>query len=143
VITFTATIFSLIALYFWIVFSYLPKFMKNRDPYAVKNWLRFYNIFQIIACSVFVVMTYNLGFDYRFIWKCESFDFIGREGRIKILLGLFLFLSLRVFEFSETFVFMLRKKLNQASFLHMYHHVSTVLLMWVFIVFDTGKVENG
>jgi GNS1/SUR4 family len=113
--------------------------MKDKLPYNVTNWLRFYNIFQVIACTVFVVRTYNLGFDFRFLWRCESFDFLNENARLEIQIGLWCFLLLRIFEFSETIVFVLRKKKNQASFLHIYHHVSTVVLMWVFITFDTGE----
>lgn len=137
-LVFTIVLLALICGYLWIIFSVLPKFMKDKLPYSVSNWLRFYNVFQVIACTVFVVRTYNLGFDSRFLWRCESFDFLDDGARLEIKIGLWFFLLLRIFEFSETMVFLLRKKKNQASFLHLYHHVSTVILMWVFITFDTG-----
>lgn len=135
----TIVLLGLIGIYLWIIFVLGPKFMKDKLPYNVTNWLRFYNIFQVIACSVFVVRTYNLGFDFRFLWKCESFSFLSENARLEIQIGLWCFLLLRILELSETIVFVLRKKKNQASFLHIYHHVSTVILMWVFITFDTGE----
>lgn len=46
---------------------------------------------------------------------------------------------LKVFELSDTFIFVLRKKYNQASFLHIYHHASTVLLSWIACKFVPGK----
>lgn len=37
---------------------------------------------------------------------------------------------LKLIDLVETVVFVLRKKQEQISFLHVYHHVSTILLMW-------------
>lgn len=125
--------------YFWFVFYQGPKMMKDRRPYNVTNILRIYNVFQVIACSIFVYRTFSMGFDFRFLWKCESFDFLTDGERLELKIGTWCFLLLRMFEFVETIFFILRKKGNQASFLHVYHHITVVLLMWVYITFDTGK----
>lgn len=37
---------------------------------------------------------------------------------------------LKLIDLVETVVFVLRKKQEQISFLHVYHHVSTILLIW-------------
>lgn len=117
--------------------------MKDRPPYKLKNTIRVYNIFQIFACTVFVTKTYMLGFDFRFLWRCEKFSFLSDRDIAELYFGTWMFLLLRLFEFVETIFFILRKKNNQASFLHIYHHVSTVILMWIFITFDTGKILSG
>lgn len=36
------------------------------------------------------------------------------------------------FEFTETIIFVLRKKVNQISYLHVYHHISTFIFAWFF-----------
>lgn len=113
--------------------------MKNRQPYNLLNIIRGYNIFQLIACSVFVIQSYMFGFDFRFLWRCQSFEFLTQAEQDMVNLGTWFFLGLRILEFIETVFFILRKKKNQASFLHIYHHISTVLLMYVYLVFDTGE----
>lgn len=45
----------------------------------------------------------------------------------------------RMAELSETVFFILRKKTNQVSKLHVYHHVSTVLFFWSFVKYNAGK----
>jgi len=40
-------------------------------------------------------------------------------------------LLLKVIDLSETIVFVLRKKDRQISFLHTYHHISTVIYAWL------------
>ncbi|XP_078050772.1 very long chain fatty acid elongase 4-like [Augochlora pura] len=49
----------------------------------------------------------------------------------KIALSFWLILLLKIVDLCETVVFVLRKKDNQVSFLHLYHHVSMVLLSWM------------
>jgi hypothetical protein len=132
-----STLFVIFVTYFWFVFYQGPKMMKDRNPYNVTNVIRYYNVFQVIACSIFVYRTYQMGFDFRFLWRCESFDFLTDGERLELKIGTWCFLLLRMFEFVETIFFILRKKDNQASFLHVYHHITVVLLMWVYITFDT------
>jgi GNS1/SUR4 family len=139
IVKFTIFLVSIITIYMWFLFSYGPKFMKNREPYKLLNIIRVYNIFQLVACSIFVIQSYLLGFDFRFIWRCESFDFLSVSEKQQIMWGAWWFLGLRMIEFVETVFFILRKKRNQASFLHIYHHISTVILMYIYFVFDTGE----
>ena len=42
---------------------------------------------------------------------------------------------LKIFDLIETGIFTLRKKYRQVSFLHLYHHVSTVLIAWLGVRF--------
>lgn len=127
------------AIYMWWVFIGGPKFMKHRMPFNVTNLLRWYNVFQVVICSTFVTRCYFLGFDFRHLWRCESFDFLTPEQVKELTIGTWIFLFLRLFEFVETIFFILRQKKNQVSFLHVYHHITVVLLMWVYITCDTGE----
>lgn len=38
----------------------------------------------------------------------------------------------KIIDLVETVIFVLRKRNRQISFLHLYHHISTVMLAWVF-----------
>lgn len=48
-------------------------------------------------------------------------------------------LYVRILEFAETIFFVLRKKQRQVSFLHVYHHLTVPLLLWVGSNFDESK----
>lgn len=48
---------------------------------------------------------------------------------------------LRILELSETVFFVLRKKQNQLTFLHVYHHVSSILIFWIFFKYSGGMME--
>ena len=45
-------------------------------------------------------------------------------------------------ELTETAVFALRKKYNQISFLHVYHHASMIIIWWLGIKFTAGGQGN-
>lgn len=47
-------------------------------------------------------------------------------------------LLVKIIDLVETFVFVLRKKDRQISFLHVYHHVTTVLLLWIAVKYFPG-----
>lgn len=109
-----------------------PQFMKNRQPYSLKTFMQFYNIFQIIANFWLVSNIYIYGRPIAVLWKyCESFDEMVGSNSEKVLQIFWGLLILKIIDYIETIVFVLRKKNNQISFLHVYHHLSTVLYVWV------------
>lgn len=113
--------------------------MKFRDAFDIIDLVRLYNVFQVIVCCIYVTRAYNIGFTFEFLWKCEKFAWLSDLAKIEVRIGYWLFLLLRVFEFSETIFFVLRKKQKQASFLHIFHHIGSVLMTWLFIVAEAGK----
>lgn len=44
---------TIIAVYLMAVLKFGPRFMENRKPYDLKNWIRLYNVVQIAANSAF------------------------------------------------------------------------------------------
>lgn len=118
-----------------------PRYMSDRKPFNLDNFVRCYNIFQIIACTYFVNWAYERGFNLSSIWSCVPSDRTDDEELLDLWRCNWKFMTLRLIEFTETVVFVLRKKQNQVSTLHIYHHISTVLILWTFLKF--GKNEMG
>lgn len=52
-------------------------------------------------------------------------------------------MMLRLIELIETVIFVLRKKQNQVSPLHIYHHISTVVLLWSFLKYSSSELKIG
>jgi hypothetical protein len=52
------------------------------------------------------------------------------------------FLMLRLGELIETVFFVLRKKQSQVSALHIYHHISTATLLWLYFKYNAGEIEK-
>lgn len=106
--------------------------MKDRKPFNLDNFTRCYNVFQVLACTYFVQWGYRRGFRLSGTWQCAE-NRNNQEDFIALTTSNWNFIMLRLIELVETVVFVLRKKQNQVSFLHVYHHISTATLLWIFL----------
>lgn len=81
------------------------------------------------------------GYSYKFTWKC--IDNIKPGEEFTSMLGIhevwWWGIMLRLAEFLETIFFVLRKKQNQITFLHLYHHISTIAIFWVFLKYSGSE----
>lgn len=125
------------ALYLRFVMKDGPTFMKDRKPFELNGLMAFYNLFQVIACL-------SLG-SYGLYWwilhhkfKCQPVDYTNSPlGRADVKMGYCYFL-LKLTDFMDTIFFVLRKKSNQISFLHLYHHIVIALFTYVGVRFVPG-----
>src|SRR5690349_17539336 len=118
-----APLFLIFAAYLFFVLHFGPRWMQNKKPFRLNKLIRAYNIFQVIACTYFVEWTIARGTNFRSTWKCiENKD--DQELVYDLNLHTWYFMMLRLIEFIETIIFVLRKKQNQISALHIYHHTS-------------------
>lgn len=129
------------AVYLWLVYKFLPKFMSTRKPYNLTFIIRCYNIFQIIACTMFIRRVHQIGFSFRNVWKCIPSEGEFSNELMEISTVHWYFIILRMIEFLETIFFILRKKFNQVSVLHVYHHVSTVALLYISVKYSAAMME--
>ncbi|XP_029040361.1 elongation of very long chain fatty acids protein 1-like [Osmia bicornis bicornis] len=120
-----------------ILFSYLyfvlkcgPKFMKDREPYNLKNFIKWYNIFQIVTNAIIVQQFISAGWFTEITVFCEPADYSDTPRNMKVVYLLWLVFLTKIVDLIETGVFVLRKKYRQISLLHLYHHVSTPLVCW-------------
>ncbi|CAG4986852.1 unnamed protein product [Parnassius apollo] len=68
------------------------------------------------------------GWDYK--WVCEPIDYSENHKAIKIAYLVYAYYLLKIVDLADTIFFVLRKKVNQVSFLHVYHHTGMVILTW-------------
>jgi hypothetical protein len=124
--------------------------MKNRPPYDLHEVLRLYNVFQVCACTYIVFGAWYFH-DYSLLTFSECIqspqpvradDTHVPASLIQFHIDFYLFLLLRLFELIETVFFVLRKKFNQVSALHIYHHISTILITWIFLKYRGGRITN-
>ncbi|KAK7862879.1 hypothetical protein R5R35_011592 [Gryllus longicercus] len=105
------TVLGLVAAYALFVKRLGPWIMRDRKPFELKTTLIVYNVLQIIA---------NIYIFYMMIRIVN------------------LYFWLKAADLLDTIFFVLRKKNNQISFLHLYHHSNMVLLGWVGVKYFPG-----
>lgn len=136
---------TIFAVYLWFVFKAGPKFMENRKALDLSNVTRAYNIFQLVSSSVTVIVGHSIGLSFKFGYQCVAapspLDEV-TDAKMFLFRGTWLYIMLRASELAETVFFVLRKKQNQVSFLHVYHHIAVVSLLWLYLKYNAGEGET-
>nr|XP_050864630.1 elongation of very long chain fatty acids protein 7-like isoform X1 [Vespula vulgaris] len=114
------------------------KYMKNKKAYSLKTFIYCYNIFQIIANSIIIYIYIDGGWYTDIFIYCAPVTYTTDPAPMKIASGMWWTLILKLIDLIETEIFVLRKKNSQITFLHVYHHISTVLLMWLGVRYFAG-----
>lgn len=122
-------ILSLISIYLLIVIVIAPRFMKNRAAYDLTYVTRVYDIFQVCACATMTIQFYRAGWTFGKALSCKST--LPTQNYIKVLEIWWFCIFIRSAELLETIFFILRKKSSQVTFLHVYHHVSSLFIVWI------------
>ncbi|KAF4517187.1 hypothetical protein B566_EDAN005619 [Ephemera danica] len=102
----------IVSAYLYFVLSLGPRLMAERKPMKLQAVLVVYNFLQVVL-SIFLAYTLSYGAWWYFFAK--------------------------VTELLDTVFFVLRKKQNQITFLHVYHHTITVLFSWGYLRFIPGE----
>ena len=129
-------IIFIVSVYLYFVRSIGPRLMKEREPYDLKWVLRIYNIFMTavnfyIFARVSVLTRYGLNY-----FGCRQ---VGYERADNELVDLaFLYFATKVIELLDTVFFIVRKKFNQASNLHVFHHGFIAVCVWIYVKIAPG-----
>ncbi|XP_032221880.2 elongation of very long chain fatty acids protein 4 isoform X2 [Nematostella vectensis] len=115
-----------------------PHLMKNKKAFNLQWIMVIYNgMMSLLNLYIFVeilLATTAAGYSY----TCQEMVYSNDINELRIASALWWFYFSKIIEFLDTMFFILRKKNNQISFLHVYHHFSMVCLWWVGIKWVAG-----
>jgi hypothetical protein len=115
-----------------------PKLMANRSPFQLKGLLIVYNSFQIVFNGWMFYRICRLTWFNGYSFVCQPVDYSASEdGLQEVLMGYCFYVS-KLIDFLDTVFFILRKKNNQITFLHVFHHFVMVLACFAGFRFMTG-----
>ncbi|XP_067208505.1 very long chain fatty acid elongase AAEL008004-like [Linepithema humile] len=106
-----------------------------------RNWLFISSPFKVIFITL-AYLYFVLSFGPRYMknkppYKLKTFMLVYNIDQILANIWLFnmmcWILLLKFFNYFKTYIFVLRKKQNQVSGVHVYHHVSNVAFAWYFL----------
>ncbi|XP_077295842.1 very long chain fatty acid elongase AAEL008004-like [Arctopsyche grandis] len=121
--------FTFAFLFYKFIYDWGPKFMEKREPYKLENILIFYNASQILISAYIAFRSFYLAFwtgYYNFTCQPIIWDDTPIEREANSLVRLYYLV--KIFDLLDTIFFILRKKNSQVSFLHVYHHLSMLVL---------------
>jgi elongation of very long chain fatty acids protein 7 len=114
-----------------------PKLMQNRKPFELKNTLIIYNALQVVLSYVVFHRMWNIWM-YQYNWRCEPFVTDADETQYYIINTGYIYYLSKYTEFLDTIFFVLRKKFNQISTLHVIHHAIMPSVVWSGLIFVPG-----
>lgn len=130
-------IILIVSAYVYFVRNLGPRFMKSREPYDILWTIRFYNIaMTLINCYTFcrVAVLTKFGLNY---FGCKQVGTKSREDNELVFIA-FLYFATKIVELLDTIFFVLRKKYNQASNLHVFHHGFIAVCVWIYFKIAPG-----
>ncbi|XP_045176655.2 elongation of very long chain fatty acids protein 4-like [Mercenaria mercenaria] len=114
------------------------KIMRNREPFQLNNLMMFYN-FCLVLLNAYIyfefVMTTWLNWSFSKV--CMPVEH-GTASADRLAAACWWFTFSKSIELIDTVFFMLRKKNNQITFLHLYHHFTMPLIWYVGVKYVPG-----
>lgn len=117
------------------------KLMKNRQPFNLQKILVIYN-FGLVVFSCYILTELLLSITAaKYSLVCQDYDEDHsnqdpKEFRVTSVIWVFYFS--KAVELLDTILMILRKKNDQITFLHVYHHMSMLCVFWVVLRFHPG-----
>ncbi|EZA51593.1 Elongation of very long chain fatty acids protein [Ooceraea biroi] len=143
-----------------------PKVMENRKPFQLKNTLVVYNLFQVIFSAWLFYECLMGGWWYQYSFRCQPVDYSNSPTAIRIGMSGWLtggyslrcqpvdysdkpevlrmvhacwwYYFSKFTEFMDTIFFVMRKKSNHVSTLHVIHHGCMPMSVWFGVKFTPG-----
>ncbi|KAL0829259.1 hypothetical protein ABMA28_004079 [Loxostege sticticalis] len=110
-----------------------PILMEGRPPVQIKGFLIFYNLFKVINSAVLTYTIFSYIIDNGlFPRKCEH-DVLTLHFIASVY---WKYMITKILDFFDTIFFVIRKKYNQVTFLHVYHHTFMVVMTWICLKYD-------
>ncbi|XP_060933509.1 ELOVL fatty acid elongase 8b [Limanda limanda] len=115
-----------------------PRMMKHREPFNLRVVLIVYN-FCMVGLSAYMFYEFlvtSLLSNYSYL--CQPVDYSNSPLAMRMARVCWWFFFSKVIELSDTVFFILRKKNNQITFLHVYHHGTMIFNWWSGIKYVAG-----
>ncbi|CAG4947917.1 unnamed protein product [Colias eurytheme] len=135
-------VFFIISTYLLIVKLILPIYMKNRKAFELRTVIKWYNVLQIVANAIVTWGIMTSGWTTTYHFGCMLPDYSMNPEAVRMLRFLWWTIILKIIELFDTVFFILRKRERQASFLHVYHHVSTLIIIWSGVKYVGGGITS-
>ncbi|XP_042231586.1 elongation of very long chain fatty acids protein AAEL008004-like isoform X2 [Homarus americanus] len=115
-----------------------PQYMKNRPPFQLRNILVAYNAFQVVF-SIWIFYEIGMsGWFTHYSFRCQPVDYTDNPSAIRMTYASWWYYFSKFTEFFDTFFFVLHKKFEHVSTLHVIHHGCMPMSVWFGVKFTPG-----
>lgn len=129
---------AIVATYIYFVKSLGPRLMKDRQPFELKKAIIIYNIIQVTWSIYMVYKVMVHGWLYRYSLTCQPVDYSNDPDELVVVNLCWWYYFCKFTEFADTIFFVLRKKFDQITNLHVIHHSIMPATVWWGVRFTPG-----
>ncbi|KAF5284336.1 hypothetical protein FQA39_LY04629 [Lamprigera yunnana] len=115
-----------------------PKLMENRKPLNLKYILVVYNLAQVIFSAWLCYESLMAGWLTHYSLRCQPVDYSYNPAALRMARGCWWYYISKFTEFLDTIFFVLRKKNDHLSTLHVIHHGVMPMSVWFGVKFTPG-----
>merc|ERR1712215_491678 len=130
--------FFLCVLYYYIVRFAGPSFMADRTAYGCQKPMLVYNIFQTFFSLWIFSRLCGFWLSGKYNWICQPVDYTDSVDGVTAADIVWWYFFSKFTDFMDSFFFVLRKKNNQLTSLHVIHHAMMPMVSWIFLKFVGG-----
>jgi len=127
-----------VLVYLYIVFYGGPEFMKNRKPFEFRKILFVYNMALVLLSGYMFYEFMAAGWWRDFSYQCEECRYDVSEKNSRMINVCWVFWLSKHVEFFDTYFFILKKKWDHISTLHVVHHTLMAYTWWWGVKFSPG-----
>lgn len=118
--------------------SLAPRIMEKRKPMDLRNVLVFYNLFQTIFSTWIFYEYLQSGWWGHYSFRCQPVDYSDNPLALRMARTCWWYYISKFTEFFDTLFFLLRKKNQHVSTLHVIHHGCMPFSVWMGMKFAPG-----
>jgi hypothetical protein len=115
-----------------------PQWMKTRPAFELRTVLVLYNLALVVLSTYMFYEFLAAGWFMNYSWFCQPIDYTDAPLPNRMVRVSWLFFFSKLIELADTIFFILRKKNNQVSFLHVFHHTAMPIAWWWGVRFVCG-----
>ncbi|XP_074661922.1 very long chain fatty acid elongase 4-like isoform X2 [Tubulanus polymorphus] len=113
-------------------------FMKHRKPFELRITLFIYNLALVVLNLHIFYQVLTTSWKLNYSYTCQPVDYSDNPLSVNMAKALWWYYFSKLIEFLDTIFFILRKKFNQVSFLHVYHHATMFPIWWIGVKWVPG-----
>lgn len=115
-----------------------PWLMRDRKPFQLRKTLIIYNFLQVLFSTWLFWEAWDGAWGRGYSLRCEPVDYSTTPSAMRIVSGCWWYYFSKFTEFFDTFFFVMRKKYDQVSTLHVIHHGIMPMSVWFGVRFTPG-----
>lgn len=109
---------------------YAKDLTKGLPIFDLKPVILFYNFFMTLLNLYMTFEFFIVAWKESYSLTCQPVDYSYSKNALRMASVCWVYYASKYAELVETLIFALRKKYNQISFLHVYHHTTMLALWW-------------